>query len=191
VTQLSSKFSEAFRYALEKHGVQTRKGTPRPYIGHLIGVASIVLQYGGDEEQAIAALLHDAAEDAGGRPVLEEIRRRFGERVARIVEGCTDTFEEPKPLWRPRKEKYIAHVAHAAPDTLLVSAADKLYNVREIIIDYRAHGEKTWERFAGKRDGTLWYYRALVNAYRPVLAHPLVDDFDREVSELESLAAKM
>jgi (p)ppGpp synthase/HD superfamily hydrolase len=189
VPKLSPKFTEAFHYALEKHGGQTRKGTPRPYMGHLIGVSSIVLQYGGDEEQAIAALLHDAAEDAGGRPVLEEIRSRFGGRVARIVEGCTDTFEQPKPSWRPRKEKYIAHVAHAEPATLLVSTADKLYNVREIIIDYRAHGEKTWERFAGKRDGTLWYYRALVDAYRPVLAHPIVDDFDREVGELERLAA--
>jgi (p)ppGpp synthase/HD superfamily hydrolase len=189
VPKLSSKFADAFNYALEKHGGQTRKGTPRPYIGHLIGVASIVLQYGGDEEQAIAALLHDAPEDAGGYPTLEEIREKFGERVARIVEGCTDTFDEPKPPWRPRKEKYIEHVGHAAPDTLLVSAADKLYNVREIILDHRAHGEKVWERFAGKRDGTLWYYRALVGAYRRALAHAIVDDFDREVSELERLAA--
>lgn len=185
---LSSRFNDAFRYASELHARQTRKKTGRPYIGHLIGVASIVLQYGGDEDQAIAALLHDAAEDAGGRPVLEEIRRRFGDRVARIVEGCTDTFDDPKPEWRPRKEKYVEHVRTADADTRLVSAADKLHNVREIIMDLHQEGEAVWERFSGKRDGSLWYYRALVGAFRSGWSHPIVDDLDREVAELEHLA---
>lgn len=185
---LSSRFNDAFRHASELHAKQTRKKTSRPYIGHLIGVASIVLQYGGDEDLAIAALLHDAAEDAGGRPVLEEIRRRFGERVAHIVEGCTDTFEDPKPAWRPRKEQYIEHVRTADADTRLVSAADKLHNVREIIMDVRQHGDVVWERFSGKRDGSLWYYRALVEAFRDGWSHSIVDDLDREVAELEQLA---
>jgi (p)ppGpp synthase/HD superfamily hydrolase len=185
---LTSRFNDAFRYASELHANQMRKKTGRPYIGHLIGVASIVLQYGGDEDQAIAALLHDAVEDAGGRPTLEEIRRRFGERVAHIVEGCTDTFEDPKPEWRPRKEDYIAHVRHADAETRLVSAADKLYNAREIILDLRQHGETVWERFTGKRDGALWYYRALVDAFRDGWSHPILDDYDREVTELERLA---
>lgn len=185
---LSSRFNEAFRYASELHATQTRKKTGRPYIGHLIGVASIVLQYGGDEEQAIAALLHDAAEDAGGRPILEEIRRRFGDRVAHIVDGCTDTFEDPKPEWRPRKEQYIAHVRTADADTRLVSAADKLHNVREVIMDVRQHGDTVWARFSGKRDGSLWYYRALVGAFRDGWSHSIVDDLDREVTELEHLA---
>ena len=185
---LSSRFNDAFRYASELHATQTRKKTGRPYIGHLIGVASIVLQYGGDEEQAIAALLHDAAEDAGGRPVLEEIRRRFGERVARIVEGCTDAFETPKPEWHPRKEKYVEHVRTADADTRLVSAADKLHNVREIIMDLHQEGEAVWERFSGKRDGSLWYYRARVDAFRDGWSHPILDDYEREVAELERLA---
>lgn len=185
---LSSRFSDAFRYASELHAQQTRKKTGRPYIGHLIGVASIVLQYGGDEEQAIAALLHDAAEDAGGRTTLEEIRRRFGDRVARIVDGCTDTYEVPKPEWRPRKEQYIAHVRTADADTRLVSAADKLHNVREITMDLRQHGDGVWQRFSGKRDGSLWYYRALVDAFRDGWSHPILDDYEREVAELERLA---
>jgi len=168
---LSSRFNDAFRYASELHAQQTRKKTDRPYIGHLIGVASIVLQYGGGEDQAIAALLHDAAEDAGGRPVLAEIRRRFGDRVASIVEGCTDTFDEPKPPWRPRKEKYVEHVRTADADTRLVSAADKLHNVREIIMDLHQNGEAVWGRFSGKRDGSLWYYRALVDAFRDGWSH--------------------
>jgi (p)ppGpp synthase/HD superfamily hydrolase len=153
-----------------------------------MSVGSIVLSYGGDEEQAIAALLHDAAEDAGGRPVLEEIRRRFGERVARIVDGCTDTFDDPKPAWRPRKEQYIAHVRTADADTRLVSAADKLHNVREIIMDVRQHGAEVWQRFSGKRDGSLWYYRALVDAFRDGWSHPILDDYEHEVAELEHLA---
>ena len=187
---LTARFEEAFLYAAKLHHGQTRKKTGRPYIGHLIGVAALVLQYDGDEEQAIAALLHDAPEDQGGRPVLEEIRRRFGERVAHIVDGCTDTYDDPKPLWRARKEKYVEHVRHADSDTVLVSAADKLYNVREILLDYRAQGETVWSRFTGGREGSLWYYRAIVDAFREAVGQqPIVRDLDREVVELERLAA--
>jgi GTP pyrophosphokinase len=189
---LTHKFNEAFLYAHDLHGSHGRKGTSRPYIGHLMGVCAIVLACGGDEEEAIAALLHDAPEDCGGRAVLEEIRRRFGERVVRIVEGCTDTFETPKPPWRARKEAYVAHVGRAPADVRLVSAADKLWNVREILQDLRTQGTAVFERFAGKRDGTLWYYRALVESFRAAgpdtRVDALVADLAREVAELERLA---
>jgi GTP pyrophosphokinase len=196
---LGKKFDEAFLWAHELHGSQGRKGTSRPYIGHLMSVCSIVLSYGGDEEQAIAALLHDAAEDCGGHKILAEINTRLGPRVAAIVEGCTDTFDSPKPAWRMRKESYIAHVVHATPDVLLVSAADKLSNVREITQDYRIVGEEVWDRFSGGREGTLWYYRALVSAFQQAASHAdaspsllaLMDELDRSVTILESLAGKM
>ena len=189
--QLTARFEEALDYAFRLHGVQKRKKTGRPYFGHLMGVTALVLQYGGDEDLAIAALLHDAVEDCGGRPRLEEIRVKYGERVAHVVEGCTDSFAidpKQKAEWRPRKEEYIAHVRGADADTRLVSAADKLHNVREIILDHRAHGEEIWERFAGRRDGSLWYYRTLVGAFRDGWSHPIVDELEREVSELEHIA---
>ena len=196
-TNLTERFEEALQYATRLHAGQERKKTGRPYIGHLLGVTSLVLQNGGDEEQAIAALLHDAVEDQGGRPRLEEIHAKYGERVARIVEGCTDSFEQDptqKPPWRERKEEYVARVRHEPADVLLVSAADKLYNVREILLDYRAHGETVWERFKGKREGTLWYYRALVEAFRaaslPAALAQIVDELDRAVTELEGLAGR-
>lgn len=188
---LTPRFLEAFQIAAELHAGQTRKKTGRPYLGHLMGVAALVLQCGGDEEQAIAALLHDAVEDCGGRPVLDQIRLKFGERVAHIVEGCTDSFEEDpakKLAWRPRKEIYVEHARHTSPDVVLVSAADKFYNVREILLDYRQHGEAVWSRFSGRREGTLWYYRALVDAFRVTGPSALVDELDRAVTELERLA---
>jgi (p)ppGpp synthase/HD superfamily hydrolase len=189
---LTKRFDDAFLLAHELHGTQGRKGTSRPYIAHLMGVTAIVLTHGGDEDQAIAALLHDAVEDAGGAPMLAKIHAQFGERVARIVEGCTDSDQTPKPPWRARKESYIAHVRSAPADVQLVSASDKLYNVREILSDYRMIGEEVWRRFHGGREGTLWYYRALVEAFRAQSASPemarLVDELGSEVSELERLA---
>ncbi len=191
---LTKRFDAAFLLAHELHGTQGRKGTTRPYIAHLMGVTAIVLTHGGDEDQAIAALLHDAVEDCGGAPMLVRIREQFGARVARIVEGCTDTDQTPKPPWRARKEAYIAHVRSAPPDVQLVSASDKLYNVREILSDYRMIGEQVWRRFHGGREGTLWYYRALVDAFRAGRATPemlrLVDELDSEVSELDRLARR-
>jgi GTP pyrophosphokinase len=142
-------------YAACLHAGQTRKRTDRPYIGHLLGVTALVLENGGDEDEAIAALLHDAVEDQGGVITLEAIRRKFGDRVARIVEGCTDSFTTPKPPWRQRKEDYLARLRTALPDVRLVSAADKLNNAREILRDYRTEGEAVWARFNGGKDGTL------------------------------------
>jgi GTP pyrophosphokinase len=142
-----------------------------------------------DEDEAIGALLHDAAEDAGGAGRIENIRVRFGEKVAKIVEGCTDTVISPKPPWRERKEKYIAHVKDADASTILVSAADKLYNTRAILRDLHKNGEAVWSRFRGGREGSLWYYRALVSAFREHGDSDLVDELDRVVSEIEKLAA--
>jgi (p)ppGpp synthase/HD superfamily hydrolase len=187
VSRLSKRFDEAFLYAHEAHRDQRRKKTDRPYISHLMGVASLVLQYGGDEEQAIAALLHDVVEDCGGAPRLAEIREKFGERVARIVDGCTDTDQIPKPPWRERKERYVERVRGEADDVLLVSAADKLYNMREILMDVREHGLSVWERFEGKRGGSLWYYHSLIEAFRGRAAHGLVAELERTVAELKQV----
>ena len=162
---LSPRFEQALHYAVLIHAGQIRKGTEIPYLAHLLGVASIALEYGANEEEAIGALLHDAGEDAGGRGRIEDIRQRFGDAVANIVEGCTDTDVVPKPAWRKRKEDYIAHVHSASASVRLVSASDKLHNARAILRDYRVHGEELWGRFTGGKEGTLWYYRSLVNAF--------------------------
>lgn len=184
------KFEEALPYAARLHRDQTRKGTETPYVTHLLAVAAIVGEAGGTEDETIAALLHDAPEDRGGRERLEDIRERFGDVVARIVDGCTDTYENPKPAWRPRKEAYVAHVAQAPLSVQLVSAADKLHNARSILADLRALGDELWDRFTGGKDGTLWYYRALVEAYAKNGANPVVEDLDRVVREIEALAGR-
>lgn len=175
-------------FAVRKHAGQTRKGTATPYISHLLSVAGLVLEAGGDEDLAIAALLHDVVEDCGGAPMLREIRRRFGKRVAHVVEGCTDTDLNPKPPWRQRKEDYLKHLQTADADVRLVSAADKLHNARSILADYREIGEPVWERFQGKRNGTLWYYRALLDEFRKGKANPLINQLERVVNELEAAA---
>ena len=186
---LSNRFAEALVYAAYLHADQTRKGTQVPYIAHLLGVTSIALEYGASEDEAIAALLHDAAEDQGGAAVLDEIRRRFGDTVADIVAACTDAWTTPKPAWRPRKEAYLARLHTSAGPEHLVSAADKLHNARTILADYRALGESLWSRFNGGRQGTLWYYRALVEALQAHGPRLLVEELDRVVSEIERLAS--
>jgi (p)ppGpp synthase/HD superfamily hydrolase len=168
-------------FASRKHAGQVRKGTPAPYISHLMGVASLVLEAGGDEDLAIAALLHDVVEDCGGVPLLQEVRRRFGRRVAHLVAGCTQETELP---WRERREKYIKHLRHANADLLLVSAADKLHNARHILTDYREIGEPIWKRFSGGREGTLWYYKALVKEFRRRKPNRVVNELERVVTEL-------
>ncbi|MEJ2557466.1 MAG: HD domain-containing protein [Anaerolineae bacterium] len=185
---LSARFEEALILAVRWHAGQVRKETTIPYIAHLLGVASIVLEQGADEDEAIAALLHDAVEDQGGVVALGEIRRRFGDRVAEIVAGCTDAWTTPKPPWRERKEAYIAHLRQASASVRLVSAADKLHNARSILADYRAIGEALWSRFNGGKAGTLWYYRALVETLQAADPTPLVEELDRVVSEIEGLA---
>ncbi|MGA9528063.1 MAG: HD domain-containing protein [Terriglobales bacterium] len=162
---LGPRLQRAFRYAARWHAGQARKSTAVPYLSHLMAVASLVFEAGGDEDLAIAALLHDVVEDCGGMPRLREIRRQFGPQVAKIVEGCTDSFIQPKPEWLERKKSYLAEVKDADNDTRLVSAADKLHNVRTTLTDYRNDGDAIWVRFNGKREGTLWYYRALSDEF--------------------------
>jgi (p)ppGpp synthase/HD superfamily hydrolase len=187
---LGPRLQHAFRYAAEKHAGQTRKQTAVPYLSHLMAVASLVLEAGGDEDMAIAALLHDVVEDCGGMPRLREVRKLFGRRVAKIVEGCTDSFGEPKPEWSERKKDYLREVKHADAETRLVSASDKLHNVRTILADYRQDGEAIWARFSGKKEGTLWYYRALSGEYQRRGANRISRELKLAVAELDTLVAK-
>jgi (p)ppGpp synthase/HD superfamily hydrolase len=188
---LSIRFEQAVAYALIVHSGQLRKSTSIPYVSHLLAVAGLVLEHGGDEDEAIAALLHDAVEDAGGQPRLLDIRQRFGERVADIVLGCTDTDVTPKPPWRARKEAYIAHLKQASPSARLVSCCDKLHNCRTIVSDLYIHGDEVWKKFTGGRDGTLWYYGALLDDYRRLkVPRHLVDELERTVHAMQTLAAK-
>jgi GTP pyrophosphokinase len=188
--KLGRRFEQALIFATRKHSAQTRKKTRAPYISHLIIVSGLVLEAGGDEDLAIAALLHDVVEDCGGITMLKQVRRRFGRRVAHIVEGCTDAFQSPKPPWRERKEQYLKHLRASDADTRLVSVADKVHNARSILTDYREIGEPVWKRFAGGRDGTLWYYRALLNEFRRGPSNRLVREFERTVPELEAVVAR-
>jgi (p)ppGpp synthase/HD superfamily hydrolase len=184
------RLGEAVSYAARAHRDQRRKGTQVPYVTHLLAVAAIVGENGGTEDEVVAALLHDAPEDQGGEARLEDIRQRFGEEVAGIVAGNTDTFEDPKPPWRERKERYVARIAHEPESVRLVSAADKLHNARSILADLRSVGDELWQRFNGGRDGTLWYYRALVDAFETAGSNPVVEELARVVAEMERLSDK-
>jgi (p)ppGpp synthase/HD superfamily hydrolase len=184
----SERFEQALVFATRLHAGQRRKGSGVPYISHLLAVCALTIEYGGDEDEAIAGLLHDAIEDQGGQVARAEILRRFGPRVTDIVEGCTDTDESPKLPWRARKEAYIRRVKEASPSVRLVSACDKIHNARSLAMDYRICGEELWSRFTGGRDGTLWYYRAMVNALLSAGATPVVGELDRAVRELERLS---
>jgi (p)ppGpp synthase/HD superfamily hydrolase len=188
--KLGLRLQRAFRYAAEKHAGQTRKQTAVPYLSHLMAVASLVLEAGGDEDMAIAALLHDVVEDCGGMPRLREVRGQFGARVAKIVEGCTDSFGEPKAEWVERKRDYLRELKHADAETRLVSASDKLHNVRTILADYRRDGESIWERFTGRKEGTLWYYRALSDEYQRRGSNRNTRELEIAVAQLESAVAK-
>lgn len=188
--KLTLRFEEALIFATQLHAEQRRKGSDVPYIAHLLAVASIVLENGGNEDEAIAGLLHDAIEDQGGMATREEIRRRFGDTVVDIVNGCTDADVMPKPPWRVRKEEYIEHLRVASPSVRLVSAADKLHNARAVLGDYRELGEMLWRRFHGGREGTLWYYRSVTDALRQGGTSPLIEELERVVSELERLASR-
>ena len=186
--RLSRHFEKAFTYATRIHGGQLRKKTRIPYIAHIIGVAAIAMEYGANETEAIAALLHDAVEDCGGAKRLRDIERKFGKKVAQIVDGCTDTDRTPKPPWLERKKAYVAHVRHAPMPTKLVSASDKLHNIRAILMDYRKEGESLWSRFNAGKHGALWYYRALVNAFTGKRIEPLVQELNRTLTQLELLS---
>ncbi len=187
---LTRRFEEALAYAAELHREQRRKGSGVPYVSHPLAVASLVIEHGGDEDEAIAALLHDAIEDQGGDEARTEIRRRFGERVQAIVDGCTDADTTPKPPWEERKRAFIARLGKASASVRLVSAADKLHNARCIVGDYRGVGEDIWNRFRARKDGTLWYYRSVLDTLIRAGRTPLVDELERVVGELERLAGR-
>ena len=191
--KITGQFEKALHFAVQLHRHQFRKGGKLPYIGHLLGVCGIALEYGADEDEAIAALLHDSIEDQaegfGGADKLgEHIQVEFGETVLAIVEGCTDAEAIPKPPWRERKERYVAHLADAFPSVLLVSASDKLFNARAILQDFREIGDAVWSRFTGGKDGTLWYYQALSDGFQAHGSMPLHRELERTVHDLETLA---
>ena len=185
--KLTSRFEEALLYAARLHAHQTRKGKSTPYLAHLLSVAALVMEAGGDEDQAIAALLHDAVEDQGGLEILADIRRRFGSRVAEIVDNCTDAYEIPKPAWKQRKETYLTHLQQAPPEARLVSLADKLHNARSILRDLRQDGDAIWDIFHGGKEGTLWYYRSLLAIFRENDDNFLVAELERVITEIETL----
>ena len=185
--RLTARFGEALDYANAAHCQQLRKGTEIPYVAHLLGVASLAIEDGADEDQAIAALLHDAVEDQGGAARLDDIRARFGDRVAGIVADCTDSWVEPKPNWKQRKEAYIASLAHKSPDSLLVSLADKTHNARAIVSDVSSHGVEVWDRFTAPRTEVLWYYSSLADAFLRHLPGVAASRFNRLVGELRDM----
>ncbi len=182
---LTARYSEALSYAHDLHREQLRKGGSIPYVSHLLAVSSLVLEAQGDEDQAIAALLHDALEDQGDKTSFTEIEERFGPRVASIVRACSDTEVVPKPPWRARKQEYLARLEQEDEDALLVSLADKLHNARTTLSDVRSDGSGVWARFNVGEDGQRWYYTALVDVFRRRLpGSQLVADFQRTVDEL-------
>ena len=181
------RLAEAASLALALHAEQRRKGTEVPYVAHLLSVAALVLEFGGDEEQAIAGLLHDVIEDVGARHEAV-IASRFGARVAAIVRGCTDTDTNPKPPWRARKEAYLHHLERAGPYVLLVSGCDKLHNARAIVSDLRAIGAALFARFNGGKAGTLWYYAAITEVIGRRLPGALAADLAETVGHMQRLA---
>ena len=185
ITELSSRFDDALHYAHDAHRSQTRKGNGAPYIGHLLGVASIVIDDGGTEDEAIGALLHDAAEDQGGRQRLEEIRARFGDPVAKIVEDCTDSWETPKRPWIERKRAYVEHARSLPAPSLRVAAADKVHNAYAILRDLRNTGDQVWARFNAPADDVVEYYEDLVRAFRQSGGGKLVEELERIVKGIQ------
>jgi (p)ppGpp synthase/HD superfamily hydrolase len=184
---LTSRFEDALIYAVRLHSQQMRKGGAVPYISHLLGVASIVLEYGGNEDEAMGALLHDAVEDQGGIPRLEEIRSLFGENVADIVAGCTDSLTHQQSPWRERKEHYLAHLPYSKSSVRIVSCADKIQNGRAILKDLRLDGDEIWSRFRGGKEGTFWYYHSLSEIFCSLGPKEMAMELCRIVDELEEL----
>ena len=188
--QYSDRLIAAMAAAAQIHGSQVRTGTTIPYLSHLLGACAIALDYGAGEDEAIAALLHDAIEDGQPTAAARATVWSFGDEVGRIVEGCTDADTHPKPPWRERKESYLARLDVEDRSVLLISASDKLHNARSIVRDLRDIGEEVWGRFSAPKAQTLWYYRSLVTRYRRNPAHTpaLIDELDRTVTEMETLA---
>lgn len=186
----TSLVSDAFSLAESLHRGQLRKCTRIPYLYHLLSVASLVGEYGGNDQQVAAALLHDAAEDQGGSETLEIIEAQLGFEVAAYVRACSDSTASPKPPWRARKEAFIVQIRGMAPEAKLIVAADKLHNTLSLLRDYRQVGEALWERFNGGRDGTLWYYPTVTQALEASWAHPILVELRNAVDGLLALASE-
>jgi (p)ppGpp synthase/HD superfamily hydrolase len=192
LNNLTPRFEDALVFAFQLHHDQRRKSSDVPYVAHLLAVTSLVLEDGGSEEEAIAALLHDAVEDQGGRETLALIQHRYGSAVAEIVDDVSDCDSTPKPPWKERKETYLKRLLYAPNSARRVSLADKLHNLRDILFTYRQIGEKTWERFKGGKEGTLWYYSSLVTIFEQTGNDPMTQELRRvydDLSNLVSLAA--
>jgi (p)ppGpp synthase/HD superfamily hydrolase len=164
---LTQRLDLALVFASRTHRDQCRKGTAVPYLSHLLAVCALVLEHGGDEDQAIAALLHDAPEDQGGPDMLQRIRDEFGPRVARLVEACSEPPELKHAAWRERKEAFLRHLTDVTADALLVIAADKTHNLACLLDDHHHLGDAVFERFNGGKAGTLWYYGRLAEMLAP------------------------
>lgn len=185
----SSRFIHALQFAGHIHATQRRKGSEIPYLSHLMAVSALVMDHGGTESEAIGALLHDAAEDCGGRPMLDLIRATFGTEVTDIVDGCTDTFEEPKPAWKPRKEIYIRHLRTASDAVRTVACADKLHNMTCTVRDLRRHnGPAYCSRFSTGRDEQVWFYRSCLDAFKKGKAPAMLDEYEITLKAFEELS---
>ncbi len=189
--ELTDRFIDALNWAVKNTMGSTRKKSEVPGASHPLGVAALVMDYGGSEEEVIAALLHDEAEDHGGENTLALIEDRFGQKVAQVVRECSDALPEPgesKKEWKPRKEEHLKKLPDACDSTHLVYLADKIHNLRALVIEYNNHGEKLWDSFRGGKDGTLWYYRRLVEIFEASKTPRLmVKDLKRAYDDLEGL----
>lgn len=185
---LTDRFEDALIFAFRLHAAQVRKTSQVPFMAHLLAVAGIVLDHGGSEDEAIAALLHDAAEDQGGLEVLNSIGKKFGVIVARIVDGCTDTYEHPKPPWKDRKEAYLNRLLDEEKDVRFVSLADKVHNARSLILELRKGNDSVWDQFKGGKEGTLWYYNTLKEVYLQTGRDLLTEEFSELVNRINDFA---
>jgi (p)ppGpp synthase/HD superfamily hydrolase len=187
MTDLTERFEEALVFAAHLHQHQKRKTTQIPYISHLMSVSALVLEDGGDEDEAIAGLLHDAVEDQGGKQTLEEVRNRFGDRVAFIIESCSDSFVKPKPPWRERKDAFLDLLRSAPEDVRRVALADKIHNARSLLISLRKDGKEVWEYFNGGKEGSLWYYRSLLQIFRETGDDFMTEELARIMEDIEAI----
>ena len=187
---LTERFQRALVFTFNLHQGQLRKNSSTPYFSHLMSVCSTVLDAGGDEDTAIAALLHDAAEDQGGNQTLMEIRNVFGDRVADLVLACSDTLSDPKPPWKNRKIQHLEKLSKAVPEVLLITMADKIHNARNLARDLQFHGEKVWENFNGGKAGTLWYYGELDRILEKTTFNHLYRELHRLINYIKHLSSK-
>ncbi|MFK7999852.1 MAG: HD domain-containing protein [Polyangiales bacterium] len=184
--QYSPRLDQAIALATDAFRPVIRKGSGVPYLTHLLQVLVTVGEHHGDEDQMIAAVLHDYLEDIESGSG-EKLETKFGPRVRRLVEALSDTTVLPKPPWKERKVEYLAHLKEAPADVKLISAADKLHNARSILRDHRTVGEEIWERFSAPKEGTLWYYASVVTSLSTGWSHPLLEELRRSVDELHQL----